>query len=59
MRCAVCGQGMVTEQVSDTVIERGITIYAVPMRYWTCDTCGSDYSDAEQTKANKEQLNAK
>ena len=51
--CCLCNQGTVVLKQQDfDYTYLGVT-KSLPSFYWLCDCCGSDYSDAQLSKANK------
>lgn len=52
-RCPICGQGHLVEATEFNMVEYGGRTTSLPMLYSVCDVCGSDQSDAAQTRANK------
>ena len=53
MLCPLCNYGTLTEHTKETVVERGRTIYAIPMRFHLCDSCQYEFVSAEQSQSNK------
>lgn len=53
MLCPLCNYGEVIEHKKEVVLERGRTIYAVPMRFGLCNSCQYEFVSAEQSVANK------
>ena len=52
-RCAVCGEGCVTNQVDQVETDYKGTKGQVPMHYKCCAACGSDFASADESRLNK------
>lgn len=53
-KCAICGEGNLTEGVGARIVSyKGITI-CVDSHYSECSTCGAIQVSAEQARINKE-----
>jgi len=56
--CPVCDEGVLTEHIERATLRpRGFTKdIEVDMKYSTCDVCGSEISNAEQSRFNQRQV---
>lgn len=53
-KCAICGEGYLTEKVSANIITyKGISFF-VDSHYSVCDKCESSQASAEQSRINKQ-----
>lgn len=51
--CSVCGEGHVTDHVEQIDTEYKGTKGLIPMHYKSCDVCGSDFAEADESRSNK------
>jgi len=51
--CSICGEGHVTSHVDQVESEYRGTKALVPMHYKTCDACGSDFAEIDESRLNK------
>ncbi|MDP2370129.1 type II toxin-antitoxin system MqsA family antitoxin [Rhodoferax sp.] len=51
--CPICGEGHVTEGMVMTEHAYKGTTTSLPLRFTTCDTCGSESAGLEESRANK------
>lgn len=56
--CPICGEGHVSDQVQHIESEYKGHKAMLPLHYQLCDTCGSDFAGAAESKLNKRALMA-
>lgn len=51
--CLICGEGKLTHLIDYNQVEYKGSTGFVALHYSTCDVCGSEQADAEDTRMNK------
>lgn len=51
--CPICGEGHVTDGTAMTAYAYKGATTSLPLRFTTCDTCGSESAGLEESRANK------